>query len=97
MCVGVPMRILEAFDGWAMATGAQGTGRINTLLVGAVAPGDHVLVHIDNAVRAITPEEAALVADALEAVARASRGEDFDHLIADLAGREPELPAHLRA
>ena len=40
--------------------------------------------------------EARLIEDALDGLAAAVEGRDFDALFADLVGREPELPAHLR-
>jgi hydrogenase expression/formation protein HypC len=91
------MRIVEARELSALAT-TDGTMReVSTLLLDrAVVPGDWVLVHTDTAVRTMTEDEAALVSDALRAVLAASDGHDFDHLIADLIDREPQLPAHLR-
>ena len=58
--------------------------------------GDWLLVHVDVAVRALDAGEAQQIGDALQAVAAAAAGEPFEHLIADLVDREPELPAHLR-
>jgi hydrogenase expression/formation protein HypC len=58
--------------------------------------GDWLLVHVDVAVRALDADEAQQIGDALEAVAAAAAGAPFEHLIADLIDREPELPAHLK-
>ena len=58
--------------------------------------GDWLLVHVDVAVRALDAEEAQQIGDALQAVAAAAAGEPFEHLIADLVDRVPELPAHLK-
>jgi hydrogenase expression/formation protein HypC len=41
--------------------------------------------------------EARQIADALLAVTAAASGQPFEHLLADLIEREPELPAHLRS
>jgi hydrogenase expression/formation protein HypC len=57
--------------------------------------GDWLLVHVDVAVRALESAEAQQISDALRAVAAAAAGEPFEHLIADLIERQPELPAHL--
>jgi hydrogenase expression/formation protein HypC len=66
------------------------------LLDSPPAPGDWLLVHVDTAIRVLDAMEARHIADALEAVDRAARGEAFEHLIADLIDREPQLPEHLR-
>ena len=58
--------------------------------------GDWLLVHVDVAVRALESAEAQQIGDALHAVAAAAAGEPFEHLIADLIDREPELPPHLK-
>ncbi|MEO1015734.1 MAG: HypC/HybG/HupF family hydrogenase formation chaperone [Pseudomonadota bacterium] len=106
MCVGVPMRIVEA-DGleaicvpYADAAGAHervtANERVTLALIGPAAAGEHVLVYLGSAVRRLEPREAADIAGALQAVRNAAAGEPFEHLIADLIDREPELPAHLR-
>jgi hydrogenase expression/formation protein HypC len=97
MCVGVPLQI-HSIDGLeALAIGADGLSRVDLSLVGRVNVGVHVLTHLGVAVRVLDAEEAAQIANALEAVRLAARGESFEHLLADLIDREPELPAHLRA
>ena len=60
------------------------------------AVGDWLLVHVDVAVKALEAAEAGAIADALAAVTAAAAGEPFEHLLGDLADREPELPPHLR-
>jgi hydrogenase expression/formation protein HypC len=97
MCIGIPMRIVEVHSGTALAETDGETRRVSILLLEKTPePGDHVLVHGDRAIRAMDAGEAALVADALRAVLAAGDGRDFEHLIADLAAREPELPDHLK-
>ena len=99
MCLGVPMQV-QSVSGLAadcVPHGGEGERRtVSLALVGPVEPGAHVLVHITSAVRVLDPAEAALIAGALSAVAAAAEGAPFEHLIADLIDREPELPAHLR-
>jgi hydrogenase expression/formation protein HypC len=68
-----------------------------SLLEGTPAPGDWLLVHVGIGIRALEAAEAQQIADALRAVDAAARGQPFEHLIADLIDREPELPPHLRA
>jgi hydrogenase expression/formation protein HypC len=96
MCLGVPMQVVAAGPGWADCRNGDALRRIDTLLLDDVVPGDWVLVHVSSAVRAIDESEAVLIRGALLAVARAAAGESFEHLLADLIDREPELPPHLR-
>jgi len=91
------MRVVAADASSALVEADGEIRRVSTLLLDRVAEGDFVLVHATNAVRVIDAEEARLVTDALHAVMAAARGETFEHLVADLIDREPELPPHLRA
>jgi hydrogenase expression/formation protein HypC len=70
--------------------------RVSVLLLDHPPVGGQVLVFIDNAVRLLDADEARLIDDALDGLAAACSGEDFEHLFADLINREPELPEHLR-
>ncbi len=97
MCVGVPMRIVQVTDGMAVAERHATRENVNVMLVADPQPGDWVLVFQGSAVKPLSPDEAAQTNDALEALAAAMRGAgDADAYFADLAGREPELPPHLR-
>jgi len=101
MCMGIPLQVVSVGDdGRAHCVTAAGTphgGPIDTALLDSPpAAGDWILTHIDTGIRALEAPEARLIANALEAVQRAARGEDFEHLLGDLLDREPELPAHLR-
>jgi len=97
MCVGIPMKILEAGFGYALCEGMGETRRIDTLLVGDQPPGTWVLVFIDAAREVIGAEDAARIGDALTALSLAMQGEtSVDHLFADLVDREPQLPDFLR-
>ena len=89
MCMGLPMRVIECGAGSAVCEGQGERRTIDMMLVGEQTPGTWVLV--------VTPEQAALVGQAIEAVGLSLTGAaDVDHLFPDLAGREPELPAHLK-
>jgi hydrogenase expression/formation protein HypC len=70
--------------------------RVSVLLLDDPPVGTPVLVFIDTAVRVLDPEEARRIDDALEGLAAALNGDDFEHLFADLVNREPELPEFLR-
>ncbi len=96
MCFGVPMRIIESRGQGAIAEGEAGRREIDCLLIGEQPVGTHVLVHVNSAVRVLDPDEAAQIADAVQAVAAAAEGQAFEHLIADLIDREPQLPDHLK-
>ena len=97
MCIGIPMRVV-AIDG--VIADCEGRGRrerVDVALVDAIGAGEWILAHQGRAVRALTEVEAAQTSaalDALEAVLAGNR--DLDVFFADLAGREPELPPHLR-
>ena len=100
MCIGVPMRVIECQPGQAVCEQADEWRVIDMRLVGDQPPGSWVLVFLDAAREVVTAEDAALVTQALEALNIAAAGHadgsDIDRLFPDLAGREPELPAHLR-
>ena len=67
------------------------------VIVCVLTVGTLVLVDHGSAVRVLDPEEARLIDDALEGLAAAMEGQNVDALFADLVGREPQLPEHLRA
>jgi hydrogenase expression/formation protein HypC len=94
--MGIPMQVVVAGHGWADCRNGDELCRIDTLLLDAVAPGDWVLVHVDSAIRSLEPDEARAIRDALLAVQCAAAGQPFEHLLADLIEREPQLPPHLR-
>lgn len=97
MCIGIPMQIISV-DG--LAARCEGHGRIediNLALTGPLESGTYILAHLGSAIRAISADEARAIENALQAVMHAAKGDSFEHLVADLVDREPELPAHLRA
>jgi len=96
MCLGVPMSIVEGDDISALCQRGDEQRRVSLLLVGAQSVGTQVLVHIDTAVRVLEADEAALIDRALDGLAAAMCGEDFESAFADLVDREPQLPEHLR-
>ena len=98
MCIGVPVTIVELRGQAARCIDADGGERsVDLSLLGEKpAVGDALLVHVNVALRTLGAEEARRIADALEAVTAAASGRPFEHLIADLVDREPQLPPHLR-
>ncbi|MCI4664575.1 MAG: HypC/HybG/HupF family hydrogenase formation chaperone [Neomegalonema sp.] len=96
MCVGAPMQVIEVGDGWARCRADDGEHEIDTSLVRDLKPGAWVMTFLGAAREEISEEFAKQSADALQALHLAMRGENFDHLFADLIDREPQLPEHLR-
>lgn len=97
MCVGTPMQVERADAFVARCRDGETLEDVDTTLVGPQPPGTWLLVFLGTAREVLTPARAAEVRSALDAIAAIARGDtEIDHLFADLAGREPELPAHLR-
>jgi hydrogenase expression/formation protein HypC len=96
MCIGFPMRVIEGDEFTALCERGGERRRLSMMLVGAQRPGSFVLVHLDAAIRVLEEEEAQLIDAALDGLAAAADGQDFEAQFADLIGREPELPAHLK-
>ena len=101
MCLGVPMQVQAILPSGAVQCAPFGTAAETriveaSLLDSAPQRGDWLLVHVNVAIRELDTTEARQIGDALQAVAAAAAGQPFEHLIADLIEREPELPPHLR-
>ncbi len=97
MCIGTPMRIVSLGEGSALAEGRGQRERLNTLMVGPLAPGCWVLAFQGSALREISADEAAQTNAALDALAAVLAGDGVgDEHFRDLIDREPQLPAHLR-
>lgn len=90
MCLGIPMQVQETDGFTARCTGRGEERRVNVMLLDPVAPGDWVLVHLDNAIRVLEADEVGPIHDALDAILLAHAGENTDHLFADLTGRGDE-------
>jgi len=99
MCIGIPLQVVEVLGDGAAAIARSRAGAAETVdlsLVGPLEPGAWVLTFMGAARSVLTAEEAAMVADALEALSVAAEGGGVDHLFAALVDREPQLPPHLR-
>lgn len=97
MCIGMPMQVvqLDARHAWCEAEGQR--ERLDMSLVGTQPPGTWVLAFHGAARQIMSHEEAAMARDARRALAAVLAGDpDVDAFFADLIGREPQLPAHLR-
>ena len=96
MCIGFPMTVIEDLGSDALCERHGARERVSMLLVGPQPAGTKILAHLGAAVRVLGDLEAQQIDDALEALEAALRGENIDHLFADLVDREPELPEFLR-
>ncbi len=93
MCIGIPMQVVEAGDGYATCEGMGERRTINMQLVGDQPVGTWILTFLDSAREVLSPDAAAKITDAVTAVNLVMRGEtDIEHLFADLIDREPERP-----
>jgi hydrogenase expression/formation protein HypC len=75
MCIGIPMQVVEVADErHALCEGRGERRRIRTALVGTVAPGDWLLVFLDDARERIDAARAAEVNATLDLVFGALQG-----------------------
>lgn len=97
MCLGLPMRIVECHGLVARCFGRGGERSIDLALVGEQIPGTWLLCFIDAAREVIDDTTADRVNAALDGLEAAMSGVvDLDAHFADLVGRTPQLPPHLR-
>jgi hydrogenase expression/formation protein HypC len=97
MCIGTPLQVvqLEGTHAWCEADGHR--ERLDMMLIGDQPPGTWVLGFAGAARQVMTESEAAQARAGRNALAAVMRGEaSVDDFFADLVGRTPELPAHLR-
>lgn len=92
MCLGIPMQVVETDGFTALCAGRGEERRVNVMLIEEVPPGGWLLVHLDNAVRALEEDEVKPLNDALDAILLAARGENVDHLFADLVAPSRTAP-----
>lgn len=97
MCIGIPMQVLEQRQGSALCAYRGESTWIDMMLVGEQPIGSWVLVFLNTAREVLSEEKAQHITNALQALGLAMQGEtQLDHLFADLAGREPQLPEFLK-
>ncbi|RXH38055.1 hydrogenase [Bradyrhizobium nanningense] len=96
MCLGLPMTIVETDGINALCEYRNEQRRVSVMLLADVSVGAKVLVHIDSAVRLLDEHEERLISEALDGLEASLKGQDCDRFFADLIGREPQLPEHLR-
>jgi len=97
MCLGIPMQVTSVEGEAAWCEGRGERLLVDTRLVGRPETGGWLLVFHRVAREVLTEQRARDILAGLDALEAALRGEtDLDHFFADLTGREPELPEHLR-
>jgi hydrogenase assembly chaperone HypC/HupF len=97
MCIGTPMRVVEPDGSFAWCESDQQRERLDMMLVGNQPTGTWVLGFHGAARQVLSEREAAQARAGRQALAAVQRGEScIDEFFADLIGREPELPAHLK-
>jgi hydrogenase expression/formation protein HypC len=98
MCIGIPMKVVEAGELTALCEAEGGHQRVDMTLVGSLPAGAWVIVHKGVARSHVSEEEARKVADALQAVERALGGDtQVDDLFPDLGqGPLPRPPSTIQ-
>jgi hydrogenase expression/formation protein HypC len=98
MCIGLPMQVVEQRGESALCLYRGEETVVDMMLVGEQPVGTWLLVFLYAAREVISEQKARQIADALEAMRMVMQGEtQFDHLFADLIGREPQLPEFLKS
>jgi len=97
MCIGVPMQVLSGASGRAVCEGRGSRDTLDLMLVGEQPAGTWLLAFRGTAVRVLSADEARQTNGALDALEAAVAGDgSLDAHFADLVGRDPVLPDHLR-
>ncbi len=99
MCIGIPMQVVQGGEHHAWCEGRDGRALIDLALVGSQLPGTWLLTFTGAAREVLDAETAARITAALEGLVAALAGDTgrVDSAFADLVGRTPQLPEHLRA
>lgn len=74
MCIGLPLQVIETQPGHALCDGRGGPRTVRTALVGAVAPGDWLLVFLDSAIERLDAARAAEIDATLDLLAGVMAG-----------------------
>jgi hydrogenase assembly chaperone HypC/HupF len=97
MCIGMPMRVVAIEGSHAWCEAGTERERLDMMLVGDQPVGTWVLAFNGAARQVMSELEAAQAQSGRQALAAVLSGKgNIDDFFADLVGREPELPAHLR-
>lgn len=88
MCVGVPLKIVEAGDFVARGEGRNGIEDVNMMLIGAQPVGTWVLNFLGSAREVISEQDAAQINSALDGLTAIMNGAetiDVDHYFPGIA------------
>ena len=97
MCIGIPMQLVCGEIDHALGEGRGQREALDLALVGNQPDGTWVLAFRGAAVRVLSADEARQTNAALDALEAVLAGEvDIDVHFADLVGRAPTLPDHLK-
>jgi len=100
MCIGQPLQVVASDGSWAWCADPQHDAapeRLDMALVGPQAAGTWVLAFHGTARQVLGEQEAAQARAGRQALAAVLNGDgQVDAFFADLVGRTPQLPAHLR-
>lgn len=101
MCIGVPLQVVEEQGHFAWCEADSQREHLDMMLVGSQPPGTWVLGFHGAARQVLSAEEAAHARAGRQALAAVLSGAAYeggavDAFFADLVGRTPELPEHLR-
>jgi hydrogenase expression/formation protein HypC len=97
MCIGIPMQVVEPVGSFAWCEAEGERERLDMMLIGEQAVGTWVLGFHGAARQVLSATEAAQARAGRLALAALLAGDAcVDEYFADLVGREPRLPAHLR-
>lgn len=86
MCLGLPMRVVDATEWQATVEGCGEVRQVSLLWTGSLPVGTPVLVHQDRAVRVLDEAE---VDSLTEAITALKSGQVLDDSV-------PQLPPHLQ-
>jgi hydrogenase expression/formation protein HypC len=76
MCIGVPVRIIEAGEFVARCTGRNGEENVNMMLIGAQPEGTWVLNFLGSAREVLNQEDALTIDKALDGLSAIMGGEE---------------------
>jgi len=97
MCIGMPMQVVDIDDSFAWCEADGQRERLDMALVGTQPAGTWVLAFHGTARQVMSAEEAGQARAGRQALAAVLSGEgQIDSFFADLVGRTPQLPEHLR-
>ena len=97
MCIGIPMQVIAMAGDRALCEGRGERQQLDCMLVGDTPAGTWVLAFRGAAMRVMTADEARDTGAALDALESVLAGDgNIDAHFADLVGREPQLPDHLK-